>query len=83
MPLAPFRIDATDAQLNDLTERLLRARIPTQPGATWDHGTPPAYLTELVDHWRSSFDWRAQEAALNGFDHVGGDLDGTTAHAIH
>lgn len=83
MPLAPFRIDATDEQLNDLANRLRCNRIPAQPGITWEDGTPPAYLTELVDHWQSSFDWRLQETALNEFDHVRGDLDGTTAHAIH
>ena len=37
------------------------------PGEPWLYGTDVGYLRSLVDTWRRSFDWRAQEARLNAF----------------
>jgi len=36
-----------------------------------------------VDYWRTQFDWRAQEAALNRFAHFRTTLDGMGIHFIH
>ena len=52
------------------------------PGAAWDYGANLAYLKDLVDYWRTQFDWRAQEAALNRFAHCT-TLDGMGIHFIH
>lgn len=82
--LEPFTIAVPDDVLRDLTERLARTRLSNDAGfAAWDDGTPPAYVRDLVAHWRDRFDWRAQEAALNGFRHLRGDVDGTRLHCIH
>ena len=64
----PFRLHVDDAVLADLRERLARTRWPDQtPGEPWAHGSDLAYVQGLCDHWRTGFDWRAQEAALNAF----------------
>ncbi|WP_280485483.1 epoxide hydrolase N-terminal domain-containing protein, partial [Nocardia cyriacigeorgica] len=34
-------------------------------GEDWERGVPLDHLKELADYWRTEFDWRAQEAALN------------------
>ena len=80
----PFRLHVDDAAIDDLRERLGRTRFPDQaPGEPWAHGTDVAYLRGLVEHWRTRFDWRAQEARLNALDHVATDVDGQRIHAIH
>ena len=40
-------------------------RADEAPQSAWAYGTSVAWLRELVDYWRTRFDWRAQEAALN------------------
>jgi len=82
--LQPFKIAIDEAVLADLKRRLDTARLPaiTEPDS-WDDGASAAYLRELIDYWRTTFDWRAQEAALNRFNHLRGDIDGTVLHLIH
>lgn len=80
----PYRIAVPDAVLADLAERLARTRLPDQlPGTGWEWGTPAPWLADLVDHWRSGYDWRAEEARLNGFPQVRTEIDGTGVHALH
>ena len=80
----PFSIEVPDATLDDLRERLARTRFPDQlEGAGWTYGTELSYLKELCAYWRSKFDWRAQERALNQFAHFRTDIDGLKIHFIH
>jgi hypothetical protein len=79
-----FRIDIPQADLDDLADRLARTRLPRPaPGDGWDHGVPNAYLRETVEHWRSGFDWRAQEARMNAFPHHVTEIDGQQVHFVH
>ena len=41
----------------------LAAADPT--GKAWPYGIQYAYLREVLATWRTSYDWRVQEAALN------------------
>src|SRR5205823_5064695 len=60
--IRPFRVEVSEADLDDLRERLARTRWPDQiPGSGWDYGTDLRYLQDLCDTWRTKFDWRAQE----------------------
>ena len=82
--IQPFRVDVPEADLDDLHERLARTRLPQPtPADDWDYGVPNSYLTETVDYWRNAFDWRAQEARMNAFDHFLTEIDGQTLHFIH
>lgn len=84
MSVEPFRIQVPDEVLNDLRERLLRTRWPDQiPDSGWDYGTDLAYLKELVEYWRTAYDWRKQEAALNQFEHFKTRVDGIDLHFVH
>lgn len=69
--------------LEDLHERLARARLPTAiTGIGWEQGTDREYLAELIEHWRSRYDWRATEARLSRYDHLATDVDGQRIHVM-
>jgi len=79
-----MRIEVPDEVLDDLRRRLAAARLPDQiPGSGWDYGTDLAYLRELCSYWRDKYDWRAQEAALNRFEHYHTEIDGQKVHFVH
>jgi hypothetical protein len=60
------------ADLDDLHDRLSRTRWPDElEGVDWSYGVPLDYVRELVEHWRTGFDWRAHEARLNGYPQFG------------
>jgi microsomal epoxide hydrolase len=81
---APFELHVPDAVLAELRERLARTRWPDEPPlAPWSTGTSVEYLRELVEHWRTRFDWRAQEAKLNRFRQFIVPLAGIELHFIH
>jgi pimeloyl-ACP methyl ester carboxylesterase len=83
MPV-PFEVAIADAALQDLRRRLLRTRFaPADGAAGWEAGTSPAYLRELVEYWRSGYDWRAQEARINRFAHFRAAVRGARVHFIH
>lgn len=80
----PFRIDIAQADLDDLHDRLRRTRwSPQLPGPARDRGVPVDYLRELAAYWRTEFDWRAQEAALNEFPQFRTEIDGLDVHFVH
>jgi pimeloyl-ACP methyl ester carboxylesterase len=82
--IRPFRIDVPDTDLDDLRDRLGRVRFPDElPGAGWDLGVPVSYLAEVVEYWRSSYDWRAHERRLNEFPQYTTTIDGQNVHFLH
>jgi pimeloyl-ACP methyl ester carboxylesterase len=79
-----FSLNVPDAAIADLRERLARTRFPDQaPGEPWAYGTDVAYLRELVEYWRTGFDWRAQEARLNAFPQYKASLHDIDVHFLH
>jgi pimeloyl-ACP methyl ester carboxylesterase len=82
--IEPFPIRVDEAILADLHHRLHRTRWPDQiDGTGWEYGTPVDYLRQLVDYWRDTYDWRAQEAHLNQFAHFQTEIDGQPIHFMH
>src|ERR1700724_2701345 len=80
----PFTLSVPDQAIADLRERLARTRYPDQaPGAPWAYGTDVGYLRELVEYWRTAFDWRAEEARLNAFPQYKVPLCGIDLHFLH
>ena len=83
MPTQRTEVVIPQAVLDDLAVRLAATRLPPDDASDWEAGASPAYMRELVDYWRDCFDWRAQEAALNGFAHFKTEIGGTSLHFIH
>jgi pimeloyl-ACP methyl ester carboxylesterase len=84
-PIAePFTIDIPQSALDDLQWRLEHTRWPADfDNDDWRYGTNKEWLQELVAYWTSGYDWRAQEAAMNRFDHFKVTLDDVPVHFIH
>ena len=80
----PFTLHIPDADIADLRERLARTRFPdSAPGEAWAYGADVAYLRELNEYWRTKFDWRAEEAALNAFPQFRAPLEDVDLHYLH
>ena len=79
-----FSISVPDSVLTDLHDRLARARYPNDLGNDqWAYGTNAEYLKELCTYWRTGFDWRAQEKAINALPHYRTTIEGNPIHFIH
>lgn len=79
-----FRIDIPQAQLDELDARLAATRWPEElPGVGWSRGVPAAYLKELAGYWRTAYDWRAHEAALNTHPQYMTTIEGQNIHFLH
>ncbi|MFI7034489.1 epoxide hydrolase family protein [Microbispora rosea] len=82
--IRPFRSVTRPEQLTDLRERLANTRFaPALSGRDWTHGTPPSYLAELLEYWRTKFDWGAAEERLNSLPQFLAEVDGNTVHFVH
>ncbi len=74
MRVRPFDIRVPESTLRDLQERLAATRLPPDVGSD---------VRDLVDYWRTGFDWRAQEAKLLQLSHYASAIGGARVHFIH
>ncbi len=82
--IVPFAIKVEDAVLVDLEERLARTRWPDQiPGSGWEYGVDLASMKTLTSYWRSGYDWRKHERALNALPQFTTAIDGLQIHFVH
>ena len=85
--IRPFRIEIPRADLEDLHDRISRVRWPDPVERTdptdRSRGIPEAELAELIERWQSSYDWRAQEAALNELPQFTTVIDDQAIHFAH
>ncbi|MFB8761188.1 epoxide hydrolase family protein [Nocardiopsis alba] len=86
-----FEAHTSESDLEDLRARLASARLPEAetvanagPGPhRWEQGVPLADLVELVDHWRTGYDWRAFEERLDRIGRFRTTIDGLGIHFLH
>jgi pimeloyl-ACP methyl ester carboxylesterase len=82
--IEPFTIDVPQARLDDLSRRLASTRWPEPlPGAPWSRGVPRPYLEDLVEYWRTAYDWRAQEGLLNSLGSAVATIEGQRIAFLH
>lgn len=82
--VTPFTIAIPDADLADLRERLTRTRWPDRETVSdWSQGVPLETARQVVDHWRTAYDWRRCEAALNRWPQFRTRIDGLGIHFFH
>ncbi|MFJ5947780.1 epoxide hydrolase [Streptomyces noursei] len=86
-----FEAHATDADLDDLRARLAAARLPeaetvhrTAPGRRrWGQGVPLADLVDVVNYWRTGYNWRSFEERLNQIGQFRTTIDDLGIHFLH
>ncbi|GAA2868942.1 epoxide hydrolase [Pseudonocardia halophobica] len=86
-----FDAPATDADLADLRARLAAARLPepetVQRGARgpdrWQQGVPLDDLVDVVEYWRTGYDWRSFETRLDQIGQFHTTIDGLGIHFLH
>lgn len=64
----PFQIAIPQDALDAVQQKLAHATLPPPPPESddpWQYGVPNAALEPILAHWKSGFDWRKEEAALN------------------
>ncbi|HXO74682.1 MAG TPA: epoxide hydrolase, partial [Puia sp.] len=84
MSIQPYSISISPFVIEDLRERLGRARWPDEiSGSGWEYGTNMTFLKDLCTHWGHGFDWKEEEEHLNTFAHFQADIDGVNLHFIH
>lgn len=84
MEIRPYRIAVPQEVLDDLHRRLDAIRWPLQlEAAGWDYGANFEYVRQLCSYWRSGYDWRAHEAAVNAHPQFLCEVDGVDIHFIH
>ncbi len=82
--LQPFEVRVEQSLLDDLAQRLRRTRWPDLPAGAGDAAEiDPGELRDLVEYWRTGFDWRAVEDRLNRFTQFRAALSGGRIHFIH
>lgn len=86
-----FKAHTPDADLADLRARLATARLPEpetvyRPAPDprrWEQGVPLADLIEVVDYWRTEYNWRSFETRLNEIGQFRTIIDGLGIHFLH
>jgi pimeloyl-ACP methyl ester carboxylesterase len=80
----PFRIEIPQSAIDDLHDRLRRARWPEpETVSDWSQGTPLAYARELCRYWLEDYDWPAASTRLNQFPQFRTAIDGLDIHFVH
>lgn len=84
MKTTPFTVQIPQNVLEDLSRRLASARLPDAPAdAGWGLGTDLTFMRRLLDHWRTSYDFRQHEARLNELPQFTADVAGVQLHFVH
>jgi epoxide hydrolase len=82
--LNPYQISIPDSALEDLRQRLARARWPEPATAPdWNQGVPMHWLRGLCGYWADEYDWRRLESRLNALPQFITELDGVDVHCVH
>ncbi|MFF5520147.1 epoxide hydrolase family protein [Streptomyces coeruleorubidus] len=86
-----FEAHATDADLDDLRARLAAARLPEAETVyraapdprRWEQGVPLADLVDVVNYWRTGYDWRSFEERLDRIGQFRTTIDDLGIHFLH
>ena len=82
--ISPFRVDAAQSALDDLTRRLGRTRWPDRETVSdWSQGVPLEKAKALIAYWREHYDWRRFEARINRWPQFRTQIDGLGIHFLH
>src|SRR6476620_2595765 len=82
--IRPFRVEFPDSALADLKQRLTNTRLSDQETVSdFSQGVPLKTIKQILQHWRTKYDWRKVEARLNAVPNFKTEIDGLDIHFIH
>jgi pimeloyl-ACP methyl ester carboxylesterase len=82
--ITTFTYHAPQSALDDLKQRLTQTRWPERETVNdWSQGVPLERLRALLEYWRTGYDWRHCEEALNRFPQYRTEIDGLGIHFLH
>lgn len=83
-PITPYTLRVDDVALDDLHRRLDHVRWPVALESDGpERGVPQELLRRVVEHWRTTFDWRAVEKTINAAPQYRVTLGGAPIHFRH
>ncbi|MFC9873154.1 epoxide hydrolase family protein [Nocardia salmonicida] len=86
-----FETHTPDAELDDLRARLAAARLPEAETVyraaphprRWEQGVPLADLVDVVNYWRTDYNWRSFEERLNRIGQFRTTIEDLRIHFLH
>jgi pimeloyl-ACP methyl ester carboxylesterase len=82
--IRPFRANVPQNAIDDLRQRLAMTRWPERETVSdRSQGNQLALMQDIVNYWRTDYDWRRGEAKLNAFPQFITEVDGLDIHFIH
>ncbi|GGI23640.1 hydrolase [Bradyrhizobium guangdongense] len=82
--IRPFHVSIPKDALDDLHRRLTATRWPDRETvADASQGVRLRTIQQLVQYWRTDYDWRKIEARLNALPQFVTEIDGIDIHFIH
>jgi pimeloyl-ACP methyl ester carboxylesterase len=82
--LRPFQVNVPEAELTDLRNRILAARLPERETVSdFSQGVPLDTVQKLARYWATEYNWRKVEARLNAVPNFITEIDGLDIHFIH
>ncbi|CAH1247673.1 EPHX1 [Branchiostoma lanceolatum] len=76
-------VNVSDSAIADLKNRLLSTRFfEALEDVQFQYGFHRDYMIDLVNYWKTQYDWRKQEAYLNTFLHYKTKIEGIDVHFI-
>jgi pimeloyl-ACP methyl ester carboxylesterase len=82
--IRPFHINVPEEAIVDLRRRLAMTRWPgRETVADRSQGVQLATIQQLVDYWRTDYDWRKVETRLNALPQFVTEIDGLDIQFAH
>ena len=83
--VTPFRIEIPKARIDRITAQLGDVEWPDAPedADPWAYGTSLAVMKDLVQYWRTRYDWRARQARMNQLPQFKARVEGYDIHFVH
>ncbi|KAI4493214.1 hypothetical protein M0802_009502 [Mischocyttarus mexicanus] len=83
--IRPFVIDVPKSVIDDLNKRLENPKLNIEPleGVSWTYGLPAPYLKNIIDYWRTKYNWSERQALLNKYPQFVTNIQGLDIHFYH
>ncbi|XP_036758106.2 epoxide hydrolase 1 isoform X4 [Manis pentadactyla] len=80
--IRPFKVETSDEEINDLHQRIEKARItPPLEDSHFHYGFNSNYLKKIISYWQNEFDWKKQVEILNRYPHFKTKIEGLNSVA--